>query len=97
MTTTDTDIDLALDDISRANDERVARCRRIATIASVVTFVGTVMLVARLAGTLTDLNVPPLVGPLGVLLMLPAWIVTVAANQLAERYGETAQDGGHNA
>ncbi|MCX5119194.1 hypothetical protein OG992_18575 [Micromonospora sp. NBC_00362] len=74
----------------RTNAERVTRFRRLAGVSGGFAFVGAVMLSLRLLGAVTDLGIPLILGPLGMLLFLPTWIVALLANHLAEHYSEAA-------
>lgn len=72
------------------NAQRATRYDRISTVAAVFAWLGLLFLAARLVGDFAGLNPPEVYGPLGILVALPAGIVSMLAAQLADRY----RDGG---
>jgi len=73
----------------RTNADRATRAGRISTFAAAIAWAGLLMLAARLVGDLVGLNPAEVFGPLGILMALPAGIVSMLAAQLADRYRES--------
>lgn len=67
------------------NEQRATRCERIANAAALIGAAGVVMLVAHILGHIFSLGYPPVLAPLGTVLLL-AFVVSSAADHLADHY-----------
>ncbi|MEV0214350.1 hypothetical protein [Micromonospora sp. NPDC050695] len=80
--------------VDPARIRRANRAQTVANIATAVIWAGLALMVAGLlanAGAISGKWIPA--APLGMLVMLPSFVVSLLAGQLADRYRQPVNDG----